>query len=898
MNSRLGLYALGEMPFRLFLVMGMLLVTVGISMAGVMHRVDLRIHEAMMELRPLSGSREVDVVMLENHHDRVPDRGNWTDIVTRVFDRGAAGVVFLLNPDLGSSPAAPAEIWSKVEFSRIAQPARRGSGEWQWSEPEVQAARFGKPVAAMVAPVTGGRVVSEMLTKVRIDGELVPTVPGSLAGRTGTAGKAVAASYLINFDLDPAVFPRFDLDRLLQNGISREMLEGKVVLIGRAAHARIARWNAPVRDHPQGLTDLQLQAYATNTLLQNSQFSFADGWQRMGYLVGITLFSVLFCGLLVRRLLEWVLVPLWLAAILGYVFAHGWMNLLIPLPEVLLAQLCIFALYRGYTDFQRNQLMQELVVGPATRLQDKLMVQPTRSTDDLWTQIVAMVSQLLDLRRSIFLEALRTEPRVKEVAALGCSLEDIHEQRRDYRREPYTSALKSRGVTSVGNRKFLKSVGPDEEEFITPLLFAGEVQGFWCFSLKKEGDQGLLERENAIRVFSGQIAELLHQTFQREQMAVRGVIADEDVHLLDGRTPVEYQVRKVVHLMERKFGLVDGVLNGLSTATIVYNLFGHVLQVNVAMSGLLEQFRFRPFESTARDFICHFAGMSPESASQLLRYVIIEHTKVTVPVTVEQSGHRHVLAIHAITHGGDDQPDAATADAMGLVFELIDVSSVDREFKVRETLGNFLNTTLRNHIESLFLCHVLMSKTSDPERQQSALESMRGVLVTMRDALNKADQYLETPVEQVRAEAFPIDVGAVLANVISAIQADADAKVLRVDAGIPQSSGLVLAETESLERGLKAILNLLIDDCSMQSEISISMHEEADRCLLRFENRGIGIPNEKLEAYLSGAVKVDSDWIREIRKLFEAAQFWGAETSALSKPGRGYDFNITLVKVI
>ena len=89
-----------------------------------------------------------------------------------------------------------------------------------------------------------------------------------------------------------------------------------------------------------------------------------------------------------------------------------------------------------------------------------------------WDPIIQLISQQLDLEKSIFLARKEDDHRVVEIRAINCNLDDIQEMRRDYKRTPYSKALKSLGVVQI-TRPFFTHIKEGEIEFMAPLVYAG-----------------------------------------------------------------------------------------------------------------------------------------------------------------------------------------------------------------------------------------------------------------------------------------------------------------------------------------------------------------------------------------------------------------------------------------
>ena len=76
--------------------------------------------------------------------------------------------------------------------------------------------------------------------------------------------------------------------------------------------------------------------------------------------------------------------------------------------------------------------------------------------DDPWNHIIVFINQHLLLNRSILLERVDNDHRVREIKSLGCSISDIAELRRDYTRYPYDKSLQQQIPFNLEDRNYFK----------------------------------------------------------------------------------------------------------------------------------------------------------------------------------------------------------------------------------------------------------------------------------------------------------------------------------------------------------------------------------------------------------------------------------------------------------
>ena len=151
---------------------------------------------------------------------------------------------------------------------------------------------------------------------------------------------------------------------------------------------------------------------------------------------------------------------------------------------MVVAQLLMLWLFIRFKLMRDDQEMRRIVLQQMARLQEYILPPDFYELDEHWAQVISFIDQTLNLNRVIFLEKVKGDHRVREVQALRCSLQDIDERRRDYERVPYSDAIAEGGPVRLERRLFFKGPGDGSaEQYLVPLVFGGEVQGFWAFDV-------------------------------------------------------------------------------------------------------------------------------------------------------------------------------------------------------------------------------------------------------------------------------------------------------------------------------------------------------------------------------------------------------------------------------
>jgi len=263
---------------------------------------------------------------------------------------------------------------------------------------------------------------------------------------------------------------------------------------------------------------------------------------------------------------------------------------------------------------------------------------------------------------------------VREVKALNCSISDIKEMRRDYHREPYTSAIEAGGVVRLMDRLFLSDAEIEgEEQYMAPLIFGGQTLGFWAFGIQFQHVAEIDGFNNVITDFAHQISELLFRRKEWQQQQVKSNLLSTVTDFSLGS--IQDSLSKAVALMERRYGLLESVFHGLASATILYDLFGRVLHVNKSMVDLLGIVGVAPYRITALDLVVCLTGETMEQVRGHLRKVLLGHEEIAFQVQHESIETRHILKVRPLLDSSKHVTKGITPfSAVGFLLEIVETT--------------------------------------------------------------------------------------------------------------------------------------------------------------------------------------------------------------------------------
>ena len=712
--------------------------------------------------------------------------------------------------------------------------------------------------------------------------------PGSAAVDPGHA------AYLVNF-MGTTGLPRIAVSRALKGELIPELVSGRTVLIGASSSGPALF--TPLAASGQLLTDLEFHGYALDTLLSDKRIWPVPLWLEFALLllvIGVSLFVFQWGGL--KFSAGWTATMVVVYALLAWA-ALNLVRVWLPLGELWVAQIATFLVFTRYRAVSAETKLRNILLNTNFQLRQRFFPPSFASSPEHWSQVITMVNQTLNLERVIFLERVKGDHRLREVTSLNCSLQDIKEQRRDYERVPYSTAIAAGHPIEVDG--YLTRGEEGEVQRLVPLMFGGEVQGFWAFGARPEKLSALHNRDAVLRDFAEQIAELLFHRQQALDKEARRARPLQRYLRLQGGEQVAEALEKTLTALDRRLLGMEDYLDGLSTAGMLYDLFGRVLIVNRKMVHLLTQAQLAPYQLTAIDLISVLGGVKLDYARSLMQSIILDRQNISLPVTLMDGARSYVLYLgpllpareKQILHDGDPVP----FEVAGVLCELIDITAIKHLFGLKDEMVERVTYQVRNDTESLLAGITLLETAGLPDEKRGR------VLSIIRDKVNQlvavsqqVTGLLNVEIDAGAMERYPIDCLQPLRAAVEAVRAKAAAHGIGFDLQLPELVSLVFASPDGLKPALESIVDLLVTDSVQQGRIQVTVEERDGWIVYRFTNQGFGMPEERFHTYLHGDAPVATEEFKKLRKSALRVVHWGGELQGHSEVGVGTRFELRL----
>ena len=697
--------------------------------------------------------------------------------------------------------------------------------------------------------------------------------------------------YFINFIGGPGRIPVIKHQRVLNGGLVDELVKDKVVLIGSELPLMMKMLS------PLGMMDFSsYQAYAVDTLLKHNPIRMIHPAL---LLIVIMLLVVLMLVTILRipdryqlmSVLGFLLLTM-SAAYSSYVFSQLWLMpgyLLITEFSVLLAVLFLRSRYNQHT-------LQSMAFNSAAKIENRWLSENFYSSDVHWNHIANMVTQTLSLERTIFLERVENDHRVREIKALNCSLDDISEMRRDYQRTPYTTAIELGGALKL-ERKYLNIDADDETQYLVPLNFAGNIQGFWALTIKQTEDFDEARLIDAIEQFALQISELLYHRAewkknQQEQQSLMMQLLQ--MKFEEGAYD---SIQHSISFLTHRLSVMESLMDGLESSAILYDLFGRVVHVNKSMTDMLVEIDLVPYSMTAVDMIVSLSGCSMLEARNYLSYLILEQGSINIPVKHDGVKTGYMMMVSALKSDSDledGEGEVRPFELIGILCELVDMTRIREIYAQKEKVVEHMSGWLRNDLSSISMaCDLVQDERITTEKRTGLLQLIKQKVLELGSNFEQVNNIVQQDLVSRLSSKYPVDYIDALKVAVSEVKRQ-QKKPVEIDMHVPFCSPLVMASPKELRQTFRALLKVLSADALEDSHIDLRMNCDKNEIAFEFNNQGFGIPDEQLQAYLESHENLESDDYQDLRQAASQIKGWDGEFEASSVIGEGMRFRFTL----
>lgn len=742
-------------------------------------------------------------------------------------------------------------------------------------------------------------ICRDHLVRMEVEGQILPSFEATLADYSQDEHSTPGSLPLMRIQFRGGVgsLPQIPAAMILEDRVVEQLVRDRVILIGSTAD-QMAEYQTPTTVGSPGMSLLEVQGHVVNTMLSEHVVHPTSAESDLLLLIFTGMLSSwLYQRSSVRSAFLMFVVSIGLGTICTLI-ALTKFNLWIPVAAIMLLQICCFAMIVerrvSYTRTALNSLLLEV----SGRVWKRRWHDDFFAEANPWPQVISFIRQALDLERIIILELPAQKHHLRQVSAANCSLEDLHEPRRDIRRAPYSDALAVAGPyrINVEVRPYLKPQPHAELQYLVALVASGRVLGFIAVSAATERIADLRVFESRLGEFSEQAAELLnrHQHLLEENRKRKGRRRSPQA---DQESTAYDEVLNATNLLESRLTRFEQIFQQSSTASIIFDLFGRPMMVNDRMKEILRREQVNSETSTSVDVIVNLTGSSLDDARGLLARVLIDRQAESICVRLNQQKNNYLLIVRplevAVAQRREFRDEAGLPETQGIHCELIDHSSLVDFSRLRYQINTALTRIVQRDLVAVDSAATLMSRNHDSDVERHTYETrIHERIAETVELLQSCQRNLMADDVRAADTCVPVDVIGILDQALERVHAcfEAEQQVVRLQR--PESVHSVLASPKDLQDAFTAVLEALGQDAVRGSEIVINVEQQTEAIIVAFSNHGVGALTEKLHAALEG-IPADEAW-EPLRQAAMNLNAWGGNMVGTSMVGEGLRLRVYL----
>lgn len=709
---------------------------------------------------------------------------------------------------------------------------------------------------------------------------------------------------VINFNQGSQPIPKYSTEKLVSTGIIEELVNDKVVLITPPTNNITMGLTTPYNNYAEPLSPSLVQAMALNTIINQTDIRLLKPWQTS--IVCVLLFFVylfafqwlnirlgimaMFVSAVTLLLVSWYLLS----------FYYFYLPVFSFIVTIIVALSTAIPLYR----ITEQNIIETLRFNILAQLKSKKTPYSFYQVDDPWSHIIVFINQHLMLSRSILLERVENDHRVKEIKSLGCNISDIAERRRDYQRYPYDQSLQQQIPLDLENRHYFKESFEGEKQYLTPLRFGEEVLGFWAFTVIPDDNWDQRKFFSNINTFAKQIAHLIHnrKAFNDEDR-INNKIITQILNFNLGLNSHK-SLKSAVSGLEHRLRVMEGIFDGMSSAAILYDLFGQIVSSNHLMDQLARESHLSIYDLTSLDLVSQACGISQDEARRRLRHAVMYSASIDLPLADLIEERQYLLRIRPIKPqsqtAGSGNDSSLPFELLGILFEFINVTPIQQRFTTDIVAYENLYSILRNDLSSLSLCQLQLSlaENADP----LLMTKISQTLQHSSEILSSAEKLLYDASKNQAPKGKLLHPLPILKRVLLELKEPITQAKVSINTELPAFTSLVFIAEDALDQLLKQSLNLLIDDAIPDTDIKVTLKEQqrqddlmhSGTIMITLSNSGYGIPQKELAAPRTETSFIETDLLSLFKKTVADVQSWNVKVATSSEVGRGFEIEIGL----
>ncbi len=901
-TAALGLnrVSLDAVPWRATFI-ALILASVGWTLhyLGAFVAVDGVLYDRLMQVAPAAPASK-NVVLVHSPYDRSkPEPYLWGQALRKLNALGARQIVFTRLPvGPSSSFVKDSAQTGNVVVGRTVITDRDDSQTTYLENWPVDAEQLKQGIVFIPASERGvHRYHQSALT---FDGKVYESLEAVAAhAHTGTRVDLDQTRYRVNFSEPVADLPTVSLDQVLRDELISELVKDQTIVIGGSREVLTPGLVTPTTGGSAAMSLLEFQGIALNTLTNKAQINVLKPWMVLLILVALTMLNIVVYSKSALRtglgftIIMMVLLPVAAGATLGY------LRIWLPLMALLGAQFACMAYLFVRKAITQERRVSHLLAEATRQLQDKIIPESVYTNPNLWPQLVELAHQIVNIERMVFLNA-KGKNDLEIATTSGCDADDFVAQRLRADNTPFNTARQANVPVPITSLKQVSDTMCEEKEaqYMVRLEYEKQLQGYWVFTVQSGTDQSLLTL-TTVRALAGELSSLIYhwRSWQESEK-----VSKNNTHRIEANNShaLTRHLRGALDRIGWRVDSMETVLNCLESAAVVYDPFGRVMFVNESMGELAQHASLRLFETPVIQFMQNTIGTDEGHCRQLLQHTYMEKSKFEFPIRLQLGSENRTYSfkMQSLQMASNERltpPNPMPFEVGGLLFELIDVSQVDKRFELKHQLVSHVSTELRNNCASLLMAvNLLTDAKKNPEQQDRLIDLTKSKVTELKSLLDESRQYLQVDTYAKQIDSYPVDLKPLVLAAISEMEPRADRRKVALDIRLPEFSFHAVCDPLAVMDVLGSITELLLTDAVENSTIRIIVKNHPESVSIGLNNTGFGVPNERLQEYLFGSDDTVTGEMRKVRDCIPRVRSWNGDVQAHSVVGTGMQFEITL----
>lgn len=882
------------------LIIGLIIIALiwGAHLFAVFHLLNGFAYDYLMRSYPSTSASEQLIVI--DGDKPYAERGDelWLPLLKNILTQDVKQVVFNFLPERVSADFYQfAADSGKVIFAQQVLSNNPDSSIKLQSLPAAALSKNITLAPVKTAPSQHG-IYRTQYSTISVDGHALPALEYSAAQRAqGKAATLPTSDYRINFIGGTARIPKVKLAQAATGGLVSELVTGRTVLIGIYDLEPLASYFTPLSTDTEQTSDVLYHAFALDTLLSGRAIRVLPAWALLPIIAIITVATLILCQFLsFQRSLVISAVLTLCYTLICWMLLQG-LFVWIPLIELLLAQWLTFAWAWRYRIVQENQVLDTTLFNLSVNLQEKVFPVSFYHSQDPWAQLIVMINQSLNLNRMIFLERVANDHRLKEIKAFKCSITDIIELRRDYERTPYSTVIQEHKPL-LQERPYLKSLAEEEQQYLAPLIFAGDVLGFWAFTVDPGTVRSTVKFLSLAQAYMTQISEILYyrQEWQKRMEQEKNKLWTY-LSFSTGAKPYQMFDQSVA-LLDRRIAELQQVFNNLNTGGVLYDLFGRVLLLNKYIEDLALSENLKLYNMTALDFISTVTGFDAVNSRNIMQKAIFDHETVSIPISRFKTNRNYILHIRPLKLQDHNQVNdsAPVFQIIGILCELEDITELKAIYRLKEQMFERFSFQMRNDLATMvFALSIFEDASTSTEEKSFALHSIQGKIEETLTTLNSVNEQINIEIESLVSSLgrYPINGQEAIKKAIVELKEYAALRTISLHLKTPHLLSLIYASPTELYQAFHTVLKAIIDDSFEGTEVWIEIEEKQEWVHYHFRNSGIGIAHDKLQQSNKATSPISAETLK-MDEVIHYVKHWEGLIEFSTQVGKGSIITLSL----